>query len=110
MIEYTSGYIVAKKHAAHMCTGDVLSITETKLGVCFYDHRMHSYYKYAAKVGIVNTAAFSKVLIRYKDKECTRFADSLRHSQLVEHFKYGCDRSTNIMYTHEKNEEFEENW
>ena len=44
----------------------------------------------------------SKIMIRYKDKKCTQFADSLRHQQLVEHYKTGCDIETNIMYTYQK--------
>jgi len=104
MIEYLSGYIVASKHAARMCTGAVVSVVKTKLGECSYERKMHSYYRYAAKVGTVNKAAISKIMIRYKDKKCTQFADSLRHQQLVEHYKTGCDIETSIMYTYQKKE------
>ena len=100
MIEYQTGYIIASKHAGPACTGAVVSVVKTKLGKCSYDRKMHAFYKYAAKVGAVNKAAISKIMIRYKDKACTRFADSLRHSQLVEHYKYGCDLENNILYTY----------
>ena len=100
MIEYLTGFYIASKHAGRKCTGAVLSVSNTTLGECLFNKKMHSYYTFAVRVGTVNKAAISKVMIRYKDKACTIFSDTLRHSQLVEHYKKGCDAETNVKYTY----------